>query len=70
MCIDDGVKVWVGPWRGFKFSAGEMALSTKAFSSSRSSLTQTFVESGLDFEVAHLSVLMVWRLPWQLIAAH
>lgn len=19
MCIDDGVKVWIGPWRGFKF---------------------------------------------------
>ena len=20
VCIGDGVKVWVGPWRGFKFS--------------------------------------------------
>jgi len=28
-------------------------------SSRRSSLTQTFVESYVDFEVAHLSVLMV-----------
>ena len=25
-------------------------------------MTQTFVESCVDFEVAHLSVLMVWRL--------
>jgi len=28
-------------------------------------LTQTFVESCVDFEVAHLSVLMVRRLPYQ-----
>jgi len=27
-------------------------------------LTQIFVESCVDFEVAHLSVLMVWRLPY------
>jgi len=27
-------------------------------------LTQVFVESGVDFEVAHLSVFMVWRLPY------
>jgi len=27
-------------------------------------LTQTFVESCVDFEVAHLSVLMVRRLPY------
>jgi len=32
--------------------------------SRKSSLTQTFVESCVDFEVAHLSVLMVWRLPY------
>ena len=30
----------------------------------RSSLTQTSVESCVDFEVAHLSVLMVWRLAY------
>ena len=33
-------------------------------SSRRSSLTQPFVESCVDFEVAHLSVVMVWRLPY------
>ena len=27
-------------------------------------MTQLFVESCVDFEVAHLSVLMVWRLPY------
>jgi len=27
-------------------------------------LTQIFVESGVDFEVAHLSVFMVWRWPY------
>jgi len=27
-------------------------------------LTQIFVERCVDFEVAHLSVLMVWRLPY------
>ena len=32
--------------------------------SRRSGLTQTFVESCVDFEVAHLSVLMVWRLAY------
>jgi len=39
-------------------------LSVKAFSSRRSSLTQPFVESCVDFEVAYLSVVMVWRLPY------
>ena len=39
--------------------------SFRAFSSRRSSLIQTIVESCVDFEVAHLSVLMVWRLPYQ-----
>jgi len=33
-------------------------------SSRRSSLTQPFVESYVDFEVVHLSVVMVWRLPY------
>jgi len=33
------------------------------FSSRRSSLTQTFVESCVNFELAHLSVLMIRRLP-------
>ena len=36
----------------------------KAFSSRRSSLTQIFVESCVDFEVAHLSVFMVRGLPY------
>jgi len=27
-------------------------------------LTQTFVESCVDFEVAHLSILKVWRWPY------
>ena len=38
-------------------------MSFKAFSS-RSSLTQIFVGSCVDFEVAHLSILMVRRLPY------
>ena len=56
MFIDDGVRVCVGPWRGFKFSVSYKAskLSFRAFSSRRSSLTQTFVESCVEFEVAHL----------------
>ena len=55
MLIDDGVRVCVDP-RASK-------LSFKAFSSRRSSLTQAFAEGCVDFEVAHLSVLMVRRLP-------
>jgi len=64
--IDDEVRVWVGLWRGFKLSVSQRAskLSFKAFSSRRSSLTQTFVKSCVDFEVAHLSVLMVQRLAY------
>jgi len=38
--------------------------SFRTFSSRRSSLTQTFVKSCVDFEVAHLPVLMVQRLPY------
>ena len=38
-------------------------MNFKTFSS-RSSLTQNFVESCVDFEVAHLSVLMVRRLAY------
>ena len=47
LCIDDGVRVWVEPWRGFR-------IEFRAFSSS---LMQTCVD------IAHLSVLMVRRLP-------
>ena len=43
---------------------GPQKLSFKAFSSKRSSLTQTFVESCVDFEVADLSVLMVQKLAY------
>ena len=66
MFIDNGVRVSVGLWRGFKFQLviGPPRLCFKAFSSRRSSLTQTFVESCVDFEGAHLSILMVWRLPY------
>ena len=41
-----------------------LKLSFRPFSSRRSGLTQIFVESCVDFEVAHLSILMVWRLPY------
>ena len=46
------------PWRRFKFSVSERVskLSVRAFSSRRSSLTQTFIGSCVDFEVACLSV--------------
>jgi len=40
-----------------------LKIEFRAFSSRRSSLTQTFVISCVDFEVAHLSILMVRRLP-------
>jgi len=54
--------VCVGPWRGFRLLVrGPQKLSFRAFSSRR---TQIFVESCVDFEVAHLSILMVWRLPY------
>ena len=39
-------------------------MNFKAFSGGRSSLGQTFIESCVDFEVAHLSVLMIRRLPY------
>ena len=55
----------MGPWRGFKFSeldASKIEFQGINFSSKRSSLKQTFVEHCVDFEVAHLSVLMVQRL--------
>ena len=58
-----------GPWRWFKVSVsyikGPQNLSFRGFSSRKSSLTQTFVESCVDFEVAHLSILMLQRLPYQ-----
>ena len=62
--------VWgLGGGNLFKFSVSLRAskLSFKAFSSRRSSLTPTFVESCVDFEVAqlHVSVLMVRRLPYK-----
>jgi len=64
--IDDEVGVCVGLWRGFKFSVSYKAskLSFKALLSRRSSLTQTSVESCVDYEVAHLSVFMVRRLAY------
>ena len=43
---------------GSKFQLEASTLSFKASSSRRSSLTQPFVESCEDFEVAHLSLLM------------
>ena len=63
--IDDGVRVFVGPWRGFKFAVSLRAseIEFRAFSSRRSSLTETFLESCIDFEVTHLSALVVRRLP-------
>ena len=57
MFIDDGVRVWaLGQGSNFQLVRGPQKLSFKAFSSRRSSLTQTFVESCVDFEVAHLSI--------------
>jgi len=48
----------------FQLVRGPQNWVFRAFSSRRSSLTQIFVESCVDFEVAHLSVLMVRRLPY------
>ena len=39
-------------------------MSFRAFSGRRGSLTKILVESCVDFEVAHLSVFMVWRLSY------
>ena len=39
-------------------------LSFRAFLSRRSDLAQTIDETHVDFEVAHSSVLMVWRLQY------
>ena len=52
----DWVRVWVKPWRWFKFSVSERAskLSFRAFSSRRSSLTQPFIESCVDFVYQYL----------------
>ena len=55
-----------GLGEGSKFSVSQRAtkLNFRAFSSRRSSLTQPFVESCVDIEVAHLSILMIRRLPY------
>ena len=51
----------LGEGSNFQLVRVPQKLSFRAFSR-RSSLTQTFVESRVDVEVAHLSVLMVQRL--------
>jgi len=58
--IDDGVRVCVGTWRGFKFSVSLEGFKIELYGILKqiSSLTQTFVESWIDFEVAHLSVIL------------
>jgi len=54
--------VWaLGEGSNFQLVRGPQRLS---FSNRRSSLTQTFVERCIDFEVAHLSILMVQRLAY------
>jgi len=54
----------LGEGSTFQLVRGPQKLSFRALSSRRSSLTQIFVESCVDFEVAHLSAFMVWRLPY------
>ena len=48
----------IGEGLNFQLVRGPQKLSFRAFSRRRSSLTQSCV----DFEVAHLSVFMIWRL--------
>jgi len=48
----------------FQLVRGPQKLSLEAFSSRGSSLTQTFVESCVDFKVAYLSILMVQRMAY------
>ena len=56
VCIDDGVSVWdLG--KGLKFCS-------IAFQGVFKQFDPNFVESSIDFEVAHLSILMFWRLPY------
>ena len=59
VCIDDGVRVWVGPWRGFKFFSLVEGLSFRAFSSRGSSLMQSIAETCVCFDAAHLSINLV-----------
>ena len=60
--IDDGIDQSVCAWAQMHTHS---KLSVRASSSRRSSLTQTFIESCVDLEVVHLSILMVWRLTYQ-----
>ena len=53
----------LGEGSNFQLVRGTQKLSFRSFPSRRSSLTQMFVGSCVDFEVSHLSVLMVQRLP-------
>jgi len=61
--IDDGSQCgWgLGEGSNFYFVRGSQKSGFRAFSSRRSSLTQTFVESCVDFEVAHLSAYSWFR---------
>ena len=57
--------VWtLGEGSNFQLVRGPQKLSFRIFPSRRSSLTQMFVGSCVDFEVAHYSILMVRRLPY------
>ena len=51
-----------GPLERVQISVGQRAL--KLSFSRWSRLTQTFAETCVHFEVARLSILMVWRLPY------
>jgi len=55
--IDGGVRVCgeLGEGSNFQLVRGPQKLSSRVFSSRRSSLSQIFVGSCVDFEVAHLS---------------
>ena len=64
MFIDDGVRACVGPWRGFKFQLVEgLKIEFLGIFKQKEQFDPNFFESCVDFEVAHFTILMVWRLP-------
>ena len=57
MCINDGLREWVGPGVGSNFQLEGLKLSSKAFEAVKVvSCNINFVQNWIDFEVAHLVI--------------
>jgi len=59
--IDDGVKVWVRLWRGFKFSVKDLKIEFYGIFKQKEQFNAIFFLTCLDIAVVHDSNLMVWR---------